>query len=132
MTRVLALAVALAACAACAPRAEDLILSGFFSASRLRDRTALQKIATASFDPAAQGIITSFSITSVASSRAGGRETKDVAISAPVKLPSGEIRQEQLVVTLERDESGSIAGVAGRWIVTAIRDAAGDPSSPPR
>ena len=101
-------------------------------AKRLRDRTALQKIATASFDPAAQGIITGFNITGVVTSRAGGRETKDVAISAPVKLPSGEIRRQQLVVTLERDESGSIAGVAGRWIVTAIRDAAGAPSSPPR
>jgi hypothetical protein len=131
MTRVLALAVALAALAACAPRAEEPILSGFFSASRLRDRTALQKIATVSFDPATQGIITSFDITGVVTSRAAGRETKEVAISAPVKLPSGEIRQEQLVVTLERDESGSIAGVAGRWIVTAIRDAR-NPSSPPR
>ena len=132
MTRVLALAVALAAFAACAPRPEEPILSGFFNASRLRDRTALQKIATASFDPAAQGIITGFNITGVVTSRAGGRETKDVAISAPVKLPSGEIRRQQLVVTLERDESGSIAGVAGRWIVTAIRDAAGALSSPPR
>jgi hypothetical protein len=131
MTRVLALAVALAACAACAPRAEELILGGFFSASRLRDRTALQKIATASFDPAAQGIITSFEITGVEMSRAGGRDTKDVAISAPVKLPTGEIRQEQLVVTLERDESGTIAGVPGQWIVTAIRDVA-EPSPRPR
>ena len=131
MTRVLALAVAFAACAACAPRPEELILSGFFNASRLRDRTALQKIATASFDPAARGIVTSFNITGVVSSRVGGHETKDVAISAPVKRLSGEIRQEQLVVTLERDESGGIAGVPGRWIVTAISDAA-EPSPRPR
>jgi hypothetical protein len=131
MTRVLALAVAFAACAACAPRAEELILSGFFSASRLRDRTALQKIATASFDPAAQGIITSFSITDVVSNRAGGRETKDVAISAPVKRLSGEVGREGRVATLERDESGSVAGVPGQWIVTAIRGAA-EPSPRPR
>jgi hypothetical protein len=132
MTRVLALAVALAALAACAPPVEEPILGSFFNASRLRDRTALQKIATASFDPAVQGIITSFSITGVVASKAGGRETKDVAISAPVKLPSGEIRQRQLVVTLERDASGGVSGVAGRWIVTAIREPAGAPSAPPR
>ena len=131
MSRVLGLAVALAACAACAPRAEELILGGFFNASRLRDRTALQKIATASFDPAAQGIITGFNITGVVSSRVAGHETKDVAISAPVKRLSGEVRQERLVVTLERDESGSIAGLPGRWIVTAIRGAA-EPSPRPR
>ena len=52
MTRALMLAVALAATlAACSPRTEEPILSGFFNASRLRDRTALQKLATTSFDP---------------------------------------------------------------------------------
>ena len=131
MTRVLALAVALTAAAACA-RAEEPILGAFFNASRLRDRTALQRIATVSFDPAAQGIITSFRITGVVPGHAGGREAKQVAISAPVQLPGGQIREEQLVVTLEHDVTGAVSGVAGRWIVTAIRDAAGDPSSPPR
>ena len=131
MTRVLALAVALAAGAACA-RAEEPILGAFFNASRLRDRTALQRLATVSFDPATQGIITSFSITGVVPRQAGGPEAKEVAISAPVQLPGGEIREEQLVVTLEHDVSGAVSGVAGRWMVTAIRDAAGSPSSPPR
>jgi hypothetical protein len=132
MSRVLMLVVALAAAlAACSPRAEEPILSAFFSASRLRDRTALQTLATTSFDPAAQGIITSFTITGVLTTHAGGRVTKDVSISAPVKLPDGQTLRKNLVVTLGRDDAGT-SSVAARWIVTAIRDAAGDPSPPPR
>ena len=129
MTRVLALAVALTAGAACA-RAEEPILGAFFNASRLRDRTALQRLATVSFDPATQGIITSFSITGVVPRQAGGPEAKEGLIADVADIY--EIREEQLVVTLEHDVSGAVSGVAGRWIVTAIRDAAGTPSSPPR
>jgi hypothetical protein len=131
MNRVLMLVVALAAVlAACSPRAEEPILSAFFSASRLRDRTALQKLATTSFDPAVHGIITSFTITGVATTRAAGRATKEVSISAPVKLPSGQTIWKNLVVTVELDESAG-ARTSARWIVTAIRDAA-EPSPPPR
>ena len=120
----LLLVVALAAAqAACAPRPEAPILGEFFNASRLRDRTALQKIATTSFDPAAHGIITSFDITAVVTREAAGRASKDVSISAPVKLPDGQTLQKDLVVTLERDGSAS-GSAAERWIVTAIRDAA--------
>jgi hypothetical protein len=127
----LLLVVALAAAqAACAPRPEAPILSAFFNASRLRDRTALQKIATTSFDPAARGIITSFDITAVVTREAAGRVARDVSISAPVKLPSGQTLQKHLVVTLEQDGSAS-GSAAPRWIVTAIRDAAA-PSPPPR
>jgi hypothetical protein len=132
MNRVLMLVVALAATqAACSPRAEEPILSAFFNASRLRDRTALQKIATTSFDPAAHGIITSFDITGVVTGQAAGRVSKDVTISAPVKLPGGQTLQKDLVVTLERDGSAS-GSAAERWIVTAIRDAPADLSPPPR
>jgi hypothetical protein len=132
MNRVLTLVVALAATqAACSPRAEESILSAFFNASRLRDRTALQKIATTSFDPAAHGIITSFDITGVVTGQAAGRVSKDVTISAPVKLPGGQTLQKNLVVTLEQDVPGS-ASTPARWIVKAIRDAAEGLSPPPR
>jgi hypothetical protein len=124
MIRLLMLVVALGTTAAgCAPRAEEPILGQFFSASRLRDRTALQKLATVSFDPAVQGIVTSFEITSVAVRRSGGRTLKDVAISAPVKLFSGQVVQKNLVVTIESEDGG--------WIVTAITDAPAVPSTPP-
>ena len=128
LTPVVALAATLAACS---PRAEAPILSEFFNASRLRDRTALQKFATTSFDPSAHGIITGFTITSVVTRQAGRRVRKEVSISAPVKLPGGQTLQKNLVVTLERDVSGS-GGTAARWIVTGIRDSAAGLSPPPR
>jgi hypothetical protein len=132
MIRVLILVAALAATeAACSPRTEEAILGAFFHASRLRDRTALQKLATTIFDPAVDGIITGFNITGVVTGQAPGRVTRDVSISAPVKLPGGQTLEKNLVVTLERDGSGG-GGTAERWIVTAIRDAAGDLSPPPR
>jgi hypothetical protein len=106
------------------PRAEEPILGEFFHASRLRDRTALQKLATASFDPAVQGIITTFEITGVSSRREGNGAVKDVSIVAPVTLMSGQVVEKRLVVTIEQSD--------GRWIVTAITDGpASGPSTPP-
>jgi len=132
MTRVPILVVALAAAlSACAPPQEELVLGEFFNASRLADRTALQRIATTWFNPAADGIVTSFTVTGVTTSQAGGRVTKEVSIAAPVKLPGGETREKNLVATLQRDTAAS-GGVAARWIVTAIRDSPAGLSTPPR
>ncbi len=125
MIRALLLAVALAAAmAGCSPRAEEPVLGAFFHASRLRDRTALQKLATVSFEPAVDGIITGFEITGVSTRRERGGATKDVAISAPVTMMSGQVIEKRLVVGIQQ--------VDGRWIVVAIRDAAAPgPSTPP-
>jgi hypothetical protein len=122
MTRALAMAAALAATlAGCGPRPEEPVLAEFFNASRLRDRTALQKIATTMFDPARDGIITDFTVERVDAHEAGGRVTQDVSISAPVKPLDGPTAEKQLVVTLEKDAAGTRSGVPGRWIVTAFR-----------
>jgi hypothetical protein len=119
------LAVGLAAAlAGCSPRAEEPILGAFFQASRLRDRTALQKLATASFDPATQGIVTKFEITGVSSRREGDVAVKDVVILAPVRSMNGRVVEKRLVVT--------IAQLDGRWMVVAITDAAASgPLTPP-
>jgi hypothetical protein len=122
MTRAVAIVIALAATlAGCGPRPEEPVLAEFFNASRLRDLTALRKIATTVFDPARDGIITEFRIKGVAAHEAGGRATEDVSISAPVKPMSGPTVEKQLVVTLEKDVTGSRSGVKGHWIVTAFR-----------
>ena len=122
MTRALAMVAALAATlAGCGPRPEEPVLAEFFNASRLRDRTALQKIATTIFDPARDGIITGFTIQRVEAHDAGGRVTEEVAISAPVKPLAGPTVEKQLVVTLEKDAAGARSGVPGRWIVTSFR-----------
>ena len=107
----------------CSTAAEQSILSQFFAASRLRDTTALQNIATVVFEPATQGIITSFEITSVAPhGDAGESMAKDVSISAPVKLPGGQTAQKALVIRMQRR--------AGDWFVTAVTDAPSSPGSP--
>jgi hypothetical protein len=96
----------------CSTASEQSLLSQFFAASRLRDTTALRNIATVVFEPNTQGIITSFEIMDVVPHGNGGASrSKDVSISAPVKLPSGQTAQKRLIVTIQRD--------AGDWMVTA-------------
>jgi hypothetical protein len=100
----------------CSTGTEQSLLSQFFAASRLRDTTALKNIATVVFEPGTQGIITSFEITNVVPYRSDGEVvSKDVSISAPVRFPSGQTAQKDLVITMQRG--------AGHWIVTAITDA---------
>jgi hypothetical protein len=222
------LLVTFALAAACSG-SEQSIVAQFFSASRLRDNTSLDNIATVIFDPRTQGSVTTFTVANVtpeqrkalplkalakaqddaktedeaftrrkeeyqnanleaiqrvlkaerdntklapkdvdvqtawtkyreetaamskkiADSRrtlksatqlvdqsinAGGRSaidvtkhdgeivSKDVTVSAPVRLPSGETVQKTLVLTLERAELKGDKDVAGRWIVTKFRD----------
>jgi hypothetical protein len=131
MIRAFLPAVVLAATlAGCAPRPEQPVLSAFFNAARLRDRTALRALATASFDPATDGMITTFTITGVVSTRAGDAVIERVLISAPVKLMSGQTVRKNLIVTLEENTSPPPAGAGRpRWIVTSITDAAA-PSTP--
>jgi hypothetical protein len=115
------LASAAAACAA----PEQALLEEFFGASRLRDLTALQPIATVVFEPREQGIVRTFEIAGV-TERGDGR-TKEVRVNAPVILPDGRTVQKLLVVTLERREAGG----AARWVVTGVTDAGASPPSRP-
>jgi hypothetical protein len=105
--------------AACSARPEQVILEQFFSASRLRDRTALQHLATVIFEPRDQGIVTEFKITGVATERDGARASKNVSLGAQVKLPNGQIVEKKLAVTMQY--------AAGRWTITGV---AVFPSSP--
>jgi hypothetical protein len=118
------LALLLASCAACSSslgRPEQLILDEFFSASRLRDRTALERMATVVFEPRDQGIVTDYRITGVTEERGrdGARVTKNVSLIARVKLPSGQIGDRKLAITMQ--------SAGGRWTITGV---AVFPSSP--
>ncbi len=99
--------------AGCSGGAEQAIIGQFFAASRLVDRTALEKVATVAFDPRTQGTVTRFSIQRVSPERG---MMKEVTLSATVHLPSGETRRKTLVITMRRE-------MVGRWIVTGFRDA---------
>jgi hypothetical protein len=50
--------------------------------------------------------------------------TKDVTVSAPVRLPDGSTAQKTLVITLQRAILNGDKPVVGRWVVTGFKDAA--------
>jgi hypothetical protein len=54
---------------ACAGAGEHAIIGEFFTASRLRDNTALDNVATVVFDPQTQGTVTTFSLQSLGAER---------------------------------------------------------------
>jgi hypothetical protein len=113
---------------ACA-RSEQPLLAQFFGASRLRDLTALQGVATVVFEPREQGIVRTFVITGVSPERIqDATTTKDVTVQAPVVLPDGQTVQKTLVVTLQRAVDG--ADPWRGWRVVRFRDAEGSPPSP--
>lgn len=60
----------------------------------------------------------------------GEMVSKDVSVSAPVRLPGGQTAQKNLVITMQRAVLKGDKDIVGRWIVTGIRDASGSPSTP--
>jgi hypothetical protein len=113
-----ALIVCALVAAGCAPR-EELLLSQFFGASRLRDRTALQGVSTVTFEPRQQGIVRTFRITGTTPERLdGGEAAKEVTVVAPVVLPDGRTVRESLVVTMRRAGPGEHAAYG--WIITGV------------
>jgi hypothetical protein len=105
--------------AACAPDAERTLLMQFFAASRLRDLTALRKFSTVVFEPASDGIVTSFDIAAMTAVQGadGQPGSKVVSISAPVRLPDGRTVVKHFVVTIQGG------------LVTAISERAASPST---
>jgi hypothetical protein len=100
--------------AACSSHgAEQLLLDQFFSASRLRDRTALQQFSTVIFEPLEQGMVSEFTIVNVADleQSSGGVVSKQVTVSAPVRLPDGQTATKRILFVLQRRD---------RWIVTGF------------
>jgi hypothetical protein len=116
----------------CSAPAEQLLLSQFFAASRLRDLTALQHVATVVFEPGVDGVVTSFDVTRVTTTKGsdGRIVLKDVSISAPVRLPDGRTVLKNFVIVVQRGLPGSDQNRWGGWMITAIRDGSGSPSTP--
>jgi hypothetical protein len=111
--RLAAAGLAMIVVVGCSRASERAQLERFFSASRLRDTTALHNIATVVFEPRERGTITTFEILNVAVRQDGGRQFKDVTIAAPVRLPTLQVVQQKLVVTLEQ--------VADRWMIIGVK-----------
>jgi hypothetical protein len=153
---------------ACSHASERAILDQFFAASRLRDKTALDRISTVIFEPRTEGTVSSFDITAVAPERraplhreaiarardddgadaagtndserrvversvsdrenpvdlarqGGDLGSKEVTVSAPVRLPDGRTERRILIVTMQRAILQAEKPVTGRWIVSGVR-----------
>jgi hypothetical protein len=117
--RVGALALTVMLTVACSVRPERSILDQFFAAARLRDNTALRKLATTTFEPLERGIIVDFKIADVETI---GAERKKVTIVAPVEVGDHQVVEKRLVVTLERGVLKDDPETARRWVVTAIEE----------
>jgi hypothetical protein len=123
----ISVAAVLVVAAGCA-RSERPILEQFFGASRLRDLTALQPVASVVFEPRQDGIVRSFEITAVTPERVQQTTAvKEVTVEARVVAPGGETVQKVLVLAMERP----IDAGAG-WRVTAFRAVAASPPPRPR
>jgi hypothetical protein len=116
---VLITTLAAACVTACTVPAERAILDQFFAAARLRDNTALRRLATTTFEPLERGIVVDFEIANVASDRSG---LKNVTITAPVRLSDGRVEEKTLIVTLQQGVLKDDAETARRWIVTDISE----------
>jgi len=118
--------------AACGHPREQALVDQFFTASRLRDKTAAQTVSTVFFDPKDQGLVRDFTIDSVgAEEESGGVATKSVRLSASVESPEGLRSKKTIYVTMQRRQGAA-------WLITGVMVAvpapppSRDPSAPPR
>lgn len=139
MQRLLVVAGLLASLAACAGRAEQHILRGYFDTCALADEAALETIALVVLDPRRHGVVGHFTITgrSAADPREAGTlpairlslppssdadpstadlEARDIDVLADLHH-DGVVRRATLRVTLARARS---RGTVGRWIVVRL------------
>jgi hypothetical protein len=119
----LAAAVLVAGTVACSVPAEQVIISDFFAASRLRDLTALSQLSTTIFEPRGRGTVSRVRVERVTGERAEGQAVlKDVTVEATLHRPDGSTAQVSLVVTLARPVAESEQGpLYGGWKVTAVK-----------
>jgi hypothetical protein len=118
--------LALVLLAGCGHPAERALVDQFFAASRLRDRTAAQSIATVFFDPKDEGLVREFTIRNVTpEEESGGVASKNVTIRASVESLDGVKADKTIFVTMQRRPDAA-------WMITGVTVAAADPSRPPR
>jgi hypothetical protein len=111
---------------ACGHASEKALVDQFFSSSRLRDRTAVQSIATVFFDPKDQGLVRQFAIVNVTpEEQSGGLTSKNVTIRASVESLAGMMSDKTIFITMQRRPDAD-------WMITGVTVASAAPSRPPR
>jgi hypothetical protein len=95
---------------ACSASPEEQTLLRFFVAARTLDSTVISKYATIGFNPRTDGIVQTFTVTSIGPEQ---QDRKDVSIDAVVLEPNGVTSRRTMVATLKK--------IDGRWLVTSLR-----------
>ena len=98
---------------ACSGARERALLDKFFTASRLRDLTAVRTVSSVVFEPREQGTVLDFEIKSVEKLSAGSRI---VRVDADVRRPDGQTERETLLVTISGE---MITGVVRAGLMSA-------------
>ena len=112
--------------AGCGVPPERSIVDEFFAESRLRDKTALQHVATVAYEPHINGIVETFEIKKVSPEL---DNTKTVVVAAQVKLPDGGTADKSITLTMARRAIQDDPAKRDRWIVTGFIEAAAPPHS---
>jgi hypothetical protein len=95
----------------CGPAAiEAQTLLRFFVAARTLDTTVISKYATIGFNPRTDGIVQTFTVTTIGPER---QDRKDVTIEAMVLQPDGVTSRRTMVATFGK--------IDGRWLITGLR-----------
>jgi hypothetical protein len=95
---------------ACSASPEEQMLLRFFVAAPTLDSTVIRKYATVGFNPRTDGIVQTFTVTTVAPER---QDLKDVTIDAVVLQPDGTTSRRTMIATFGK--------VEGRWLITGLR-----------
>jgi hypothetical protein len=95
---------------ACSASPEEQTLLRFFVAARTLDSTVISKYATIGFNPRTDGIVQTFTVTSIGPEQ---QDRKDVSIDAVVLEPNGVTSRRTMVATFQK--------IDGRWLVTFLR-----------
>jgi hypothetical protein len=95
---------------ACSASPEEQTLLKFFVAARTLDSTVISKYATIGFNPRTDGVVQTFTVTSMGPER---QDQKDVTIDADVLDPNGVTGRRTMVVTFQK--------INGRWLITSLR-----------
>jgi hypothetical protein len=120
--RSIAATVGLFAAACAWPSPERQLLLDFFQACRIYDTTVLARLATATCNPQADGVVQDFDIVSVENVGDGSGAARVVTLDARVRPLGGSPAPRRLTVRLQRMD--------GRWMVAAITPLPASRTSP--
>jgi hypothetical protein len=112
-------------------KGKDAEVQAAWTKFREETKQMARKVAEARSNLAAQGTIVNLSLANPGSTLDptkydGEMASKDVTVSASMKLPNGQSAQKTLVVTMQRAVLKGDKPVTGRWIITGVKD----PSAP--